>query len=131
MTTFVLKFVFLQTIDQKFGCYFFFIFCQTFKDWQNKRMEISPCFIYIYHLVKDWGEWYSGLRYYNRIRRVLVQTPLGICPGLVTQPHYEASCDLWIKIVKTQWLISNEWGCPLDNGPKLAVGWPNSSSNRN
>ena len=32
MITFVLKFVFLQTIDQKFGCYFFFIFCQTFKD---------------------------------------------------------------------------------------------------
>ena len=23
--------------------------------------------------------------------------PLGTWPGLVTQPHYEAPCDLWVK----------------------------------
>ena len=28
---------------------------------------------------------------------------------------------------KTQWLTSDEWGCPLDNDPKLAVGQPKSS----
>ena len=28
---------------------------------------------------------------------------------------------------KRQWLTSGEWGCPLDNDPKLAVGQPNSS----
>ena len=26
-----------------------------------------------------------------------------------------------------QWLTSGEWGCPLNNGPKLAMGLPNSS----
>ena len=24
-------------------------------------------------------------------------TPLGTWPGLVTQPHYVAPCDLWVK----------------------------------
>ena len=33
----------------------------------------------------------------------------------------EAPGDLWVKIAKTQWLASGKWGCPLDNGPKLAV----------
>ena len=28
---------------------------------------------------------------------------------------------------KTQWLTTGEWGCPLDNGPKLAMGQLNSS----
>ena len=34
---------------------------------------------------------------------------------------------LRIKYVKTQWLKSGEWGCPLDNGSDLAVGQPISS----
>ena len=33
----------------------------------------------------------------------------------------EATSDLLIQIVETQWLKSGEWGCPLINGPKLAV----------
>ena len=28
---------------------------------------------------------------------------------------------------KMQWLALGEWGCPPNNGPKLAVGQPNSS----
>ena len=35
--------------------------------------------------------------------------------------------DLWVEIVKTQWLTSNEWNCLLDNGRKLAMGQPNNS----
>ena len=30
------------------------------------------------------------------------------------------------KTQNTQWLTSGEWGCPHDNGPKLAVGQANS-----
>ena len=44
-----------------------------------------------------------------RIGRFPVQNLLGGRPGLGTQPHYEA------------------WECPLENGPKLVMGQPNSS----
>ena len=36
--------------------------------------------------------------------------------------HSHLKTDLWVEIFKTQWLKSGDWGCPLDNGPKLAVG---------
>ena len=64
------------------------------------------------------------------IRMFLVQTPPCAWPGLATQPHYEAPGDFWVKNVKMQRLTWGEWGCPLDNGPKLAVGQPNSSSKK-
>ena len=35
---------------------------------------------------------------------------------------------LGLKLWKTQWLTSGEWGCPIENGPKLAEGQPNCSS---
>ena len=35
-----------------------------------------------------------------KVRRFLVQTPLGAWPGLGTQPRYEAPGDLWVEIVK-------------------------------
>ena len=54
-------------------------------------------------------------------------SPLGALLGLESQPCYEAPGDLWVENVKPQWLTSSEWGCPLDNGPKLAMGQPNSS----
>ena len=59
--------------------------------------------------------------------RFLVQTSLGTQLGLGTQPRYEDPGDLPIEIVKMQWLTRGERGSPLDNGPKLAVGLPNSS----
>ena len=46
---------------------------------------------------------------------------------LGTQLCYEAPGDLWVKIVEAQWLMLIEWGCPLDNGPKLVVGQPSRS----
>ena len=35
--------------------------------------------------------------------------------------------DLQVKNVKTQWLPLGEWGCPLNNDPKLVMGQLNSS----
>ena len=37
-----------------------------------------------------------------KIRRFPVQNPLGACPGLGTQPHYEAPGDLQVEIVRKQ-----------------------------
>ena len=54
--------------------------------------------------------------------RFPVRTPLGARSGLGTQPRYEAPGDLRVEYVKRKWLTSGEWGCLLDNGPKLAVG---------
>ena len=59
--------------------------------------------------------------------RFQVQTPRGAQLGLGIQPRSEASGDLWVEIVEAQWLKSGEWGCPLNNEPKIAVGQPNSS----
>ena len=41
--------------------------------------------------------------------------------------RYEAPGDLRVEYVKRKWLTSGEWSCLLDNGPKLAMGQPNSS----
>ena len=62
-----------------------------------------------------------------RIERFPVQTQLGAQPSLGTQPCYKAPDDLRVKYVKCKWLTSSEWGCLLNNGPRLAVGQPNSS----
>ena len=40
---------------------------------------------------------------------------------------YKAPGDLWVEYGKRKWLALGEWGCLLDNGPKLALGQPNSS----
>ena len=61
-----------------------------------------------------------------RIGRLPPRTLLGARPGLGTLPRYEALGDPRAEYVKRKWLTSGEWGC-LDNGPKLAVGQPNSS----
>ena len=42
--------------------------------------------------------------------------------GLWSQPCYEAPGDILVENVKVQWLTSGEWDCPLENGPKLAMG---------
>ena len=66
-----------------------------------------------------WGEWPSGLR----IKRLLVWTALG------AQPRDPTSLwgSQWPSSWSWSWVTSGEWGCPLDNGPKLAMGQPNNS----
>ena len=54
--------------------------------------------------------------------RFQVQTPPDALPDWGTQLHYKAPTDLQVKNVKTQWLTSGEWDCPLDNGSKLMWG---------
>lgn len=51
----------------------------------------------------------SGLVGYGiaaRIRMFPIQTLLGARPDLGTQPRYDASADLWVKTINTQWLTS-------------------------
>ena len=71
--------------------------------------------------------WPSGLRRCNKNQKV---------PGSNPPRHSARLRDptsLWGsrwpsgQKCKTQWLTSGEWGCPLDNDPKLAVRQPNSS----
>ena len=62
-----------------------------------------------------------------RIGRFLVQTPLGTRLGLGTQPRYEAPGDLWVEIVENAVINIRLVRLSLENGPKLAVGQPNSS----
>ena len=69
------------------------------------------------------------MRFYLLSSRAIdiTDSPLGAQSGLGTQPRYEAPGDLLVENVKMQWLTSDEWGCLLENGPKLVVGQPNSS----
>ena len=46
----------------------------------------------------------------------LVRSPVGAWPGFGTQPCYKVLGDLWVKIVKTQWLTLSEWG-NVQNSP--------------
>ena len=74
----------------------------------------------------------TGLKWakrYIRIGKLQVQTTLGTWMGLETQPSYDAANDLlwmWVK-KQTQWLLSNEAGCPLDSGQNLNIGQLNST----
>ena len=61
-----------------------------------------------------------------RIRKFLVQTPLGPRVGLRTQPCYKAPRDLQVKIVKTQCLTSGETVPSIMAQTKLVMGQPNS-----
>ena len=77
---------------------------------------------------KLWEEWPSGLRRCSKNRKVPSSIPTRRSVGLRDPTLLRGS--RWPsgrKCKKTQWLTSGEWGCPLDNGPKLAMGQPNSS----
>ena len=52
----------------------------------------------------------------------LIQTLLGAWLGLGTQPYYKAHNEL----VEIRSLTLGQWGCPLDNCPKLVVGQPSN-----
>ena len=56
-----------------------------------------------------------------RVARFPVQTLLDVRSFLGIQDCYKAPGELWVEIVETQWLASDEWGYPIDNDPKLAV----------
>ena len=56
---------------------------------------------------EEWGEWRNGLEYYERIRRILVQSPLNAWPVLRVQPRWESPGELWVdNWHKQRWLIS-------------------------
>ena len=73
------------------------------------------------------GEWPSGLERCSKNRKVPGSNPTRRSAGLRDSTSLQGS--RWPSGCKrkTQWLTSGEWVCPLDNGPKLAVGQPNSS----
>ena len=58
-----------------------------------------------------------------RIGRIPVQTLLGAWPGSLQGSPW----PLGQISIKTQWLTSGSRACPLDSGPKLALGHSNSS----
>ena len=62
-----------------------------------------------------------GQRVEIRVARFPVQALLDARSFLGIQACYKAPGDLWVEIVETQWLASDESGCPIDNDPKLAV----------
>ena len=74
-----------------------------------------------------WGEWPSGLGRCSKNRKVSGSNPTRRSAGLRDPTSLRGSRWPPGRKCKTQWLTSGEWGCPLDNGPKLAVGQPNSS----
>ena len=70
--------------------------------------------------MKKWGEWPSGLRRFNWIRRFLFQPPPGAQLFLGNHPRCEDPGDLWVK---------NRWNAAINIEwlrPRLVVGQLNS-----
>ena len=62
----------------------------------------------------------------NRIGRITVQSPLCAWPGLGAKPRYQAPNDLRVEIDQIAVINIRLARLSLENGPKLAVGQPNS-----
>ena len=77
--------------------------------------------------ITRWGEWPSGSRRCIRIGRIPVQNLTRRSARLRDPTSLRGSQWPSGQKCKMQWLTLSQWGCPLDNGPKLAVGQPNSS----
>ena len=73
------------------------------------------------------GEWPRGLMYCSKNQKVPGSNPTRHSAGLREPTSFQGSWWPTGRKCKIQWSTSGEWGCPLNNGPKLAVGQPNSS----
>ena len=73
-----------------------------------------------------WGEWPSGLRC-SKNWRLPGSNPTRHLARLRDPTSLQDSRWPSGRKCKTQWLTSGKWGCPLNNDPKLAVRYPNSS----
>ena len=74
-----------------------------------------------------WGEWPSGLRRCSKNRKVLGSNPTRHLAGLRDPTSLQDSWWPLGRKCKTQWVVLGEWGCLVDNGPKLAMRQLNSS----
>ena len=74
--------------------------------------------------------WPSGLRHCNKNRKVPGWNPTRHSVRLRDPTSLRGSWWSSSRKCKTQWLTLCGWGSPLDNGPKLVVGQPNSSFNK-
>ena len=108
-------------------------FLSSYFKWCLLKSWVGLRQIYKYSWYDDWsglvGEWPSGLRYCSKNRKVPGSNPTRRSVGLRDPTSIRGSQwpTLGSKNVKTQWLTSGEWGCPLENRQKLAVGQPNRS----
>ena len=68
------------------------------------------------------GEWPSGWRHCSKNWRVPSPNSTRHSARLMDPTLLRGSRWPSGRKYKTQWLTLGEWGCPLDNGPKLAVG---------
>ena len=66
--------------------------------------------------------WPSGLRSCSNNRKVPGSNPTRRSAGFRDPTSLRGSRWPTGRKCKTQWLTSGEWGCPLGNGSKLAVG---------
>ena len=72
-------------------------------------------------------EWPSGLRHCSKNQKVHRSNPIRHSTMLRDGTLLQGSQWLLSQKWKMQWSTLGEWGCPLNYGPRLAVGQPNSS----
>ena len=73
------------------------------------------------------GEWPSVLKHCSKYHKVPSSNPIRHLAWLRDPISLRGSQWPSGQKCKMQWLTSGEWGYPLDNGPKMDVGQPNSS----
>ena len=73
------------------------------------------------------GEWPSVLKHCSKYCKVPSSNPIRHLAWLRDPTSLRGSQWPSAQKCKMQWLTSGEWGYPLDNGPKMDVGQPNSS----
>ena len=110
------KFVYRSVRGVPHVCKFFSAYVKYFSGVNNSVPHCqSP--IFVFSICLNWDFFFQG-RNKKSLRLSCIKSNMTITRLPVT---------FGSNMYKTQWLTSGEWGCPLDNGPKLAVGQPNSS----